>query len=92
MRARFQILQQPLECAAEDVRFAIILTSSIFILHNFLIDVRDELSDDLATELMGAAQRLQAEDQGKDAIEDQENKDVSTRRMLLQHMEWVMNQ
>jgi len=46
LKQRFQILKRPLECSGEDVRYAIRLIVSIFVLHNFLIDVRDELNNE----------------------------------------------
>lgn len=85
LKARFQIFQRPLECAAEDVRFAILLTCSIFVLHNFLIDVRDELKEDVAAEFM------EVNEEEPDGMEQQENEDVSTRRVLIRHMQWLIN-
>ena len=41
LKARFRIFQRPLECAAEDIRFAIILICTVFVLHNFLVDIQD---------------------------------------------------
>ena len=40
-KGRFRLLLHPLECAKENVRCAIPLITSIFVLHNFLIDERD---------------------------------------------------
>ena len=46
LKARFQIFQRPLECATEDIRLAIILICAVLVLHNFLIDMKDELEED----------------------------------------------
>jgi hypothetical protein len=45
IKGRFQIFQRPLQCAAQDVRFAVLLISACFVLRNFLIDMRDESGD-----------------------------------------------
>ena|SRR5579859_1729599 len=50
MKQRFQLFKSPLECAHEDVKYAIELTTAIFILHNFLLDVKDRLNDDIVPE------------------------------------------
>ena len=49
LKAHFQIFKRQLECAQEDVRLAITLTSSIFIIHNFLIDINDDLNKYIKT-------------------------------------------
>src|SRR5436309_409215 len=47
----FQIFQRPLDCATEDIRLAIILSCSVLTLHNFLIDVKDAMTDALNAEV-----------------------------------------
>ena len=42
LKGRFRVLNRDLECAAEDVKRAALLITSIFTIHNFLIDERDE--------------------------------------------------
>ena len=42
LKGRFQIFQRSLQCAGQDIKFAIMLISACFVLHNFLIDIRDD--------------------------------------------------
>jgi DDE superfamily endonuclease len=42
LRARFQLFEKPLRCAAEDMPYTVHLIASIFVLHNFLIEVHDQ--------------------------------------------------
>ena len=75
MKNRFQIFHRPLECAVEDIRLAIILTCSIMVLHNFLIDVKDEMSEDLNMENDSYDRR---EEQVEEGVEDMNDEDLST--------------
>ena len=45
LKGRFQIFEKSLRCAAEDLPFALHLIASICILHNFLIDVQDQVRE-----------------------------------------------
>ena len=45
LKGRFQIFAKPLRSASEDYPFAMHLIASIFVLHNFLIDTRDTVSE-----------------------------------------------
>jgi len=45
LKARFQIFNWPLASGSEDLPFTVKLICAIFILHNFLIDVRDESTE-----------------------------------------------
>src|SRR5436190_10605215 len=80
MKQRFQIFKRPLECAHEDVRYAITLTMAIFVLHNFLIDIRDDLNRtfDGEDENVRIEEEIDAEDMEADP--------VNTRNILLKHI------
>lgn len=89
LKARFQIFQRPLECAVEDIRFAIILTSAIFVLHNFLIDVKDETREEV---LNVRLQVMRARQEEEEEIEDDEIvEENATRHALLRHMAYLLN-
>ena len=45
LKERFQIFEKPLRSAAEDLPFAIHLIASICVIHNFLIDMQDTLTE-----------------------------------------------
>ena len=85
LKARFQIFKRPLECAQEDVRLAIALTSSIFILHNFLIEVHDVVNDSLDPEVENRHVR------NEDDYYNQEDEDTSSRDILLRHIRYIMD-
>ena len=82
LKARFQIFKQTLKCSHEDVRHAIILTSSTIILHNFLIEVNDDLIDVL--QLMIENEYIRNED--NDDVEE----DISTRVILFRHVRYLI--
>ena len=42
LKARFQLFEKPLQCATEDMPYTVHLITSIFVLHNFLIEVHDQ--------------------------------------------------
>ena len=46
LKGRFQIFAKPLRSASEDFPFAMHFIASIFVLHNFLIDTRDTITED----------------------------------------------
>jgi len=91
LKGRFQIFQRPMNCSTEDVRFAILLISACFVLHNFLIDVRDE-SGEWAIDLSD-----ERDENG--ALERDPEMDVNpllpapeaTRERLLRHMRCLLN-
>ena len=93
LKARFQIFQRPLECAASDVRFAVYLTCAIFVLHNFLIDVRDEITREIAET---HAENLIIDGEGEDeaaAINGgDQDEDSEVRNVLIRHMAWIMDE
>src|SRR5579859_236925 len=86
LKARFQIFKQPLECTHEDIRLAIVLTASLFIIHNFLIDVNDDvtasLDADIDTESQGAGGNNDDDNTG-------EEEDMATRNILYRHMRYI---
>ena len=67
LKARFQIFERPLNCAKEDVRFAVILCGTAFVLHNFLIDEKDH---SLEEELEKAINARQTDDEEEEEEED----------------------
>lgn len=85
LKARFRIFQRPLECAAEHIRFAITLISAIFVLHNFLIDVGDDLKEWDVDMVDDSETDTQIE--GPDAAN---SLDDTTRSALLRHMRWTL--
>jgi DDE superfamily endonuclease len=97
MKARFQIFQRPIECV-EDIRFAIILTASIFVLHNFLIDIEDETrEDDLSVNGNEDEDDLES-DHWQNSNEDENDEDaevednLSTRQALIRHMRYLLEE
>lgn len=85
LKGRFQIFQRPLQCAGQDIKFAIILISACFVLHNFLIDVRDDSARHWNEGL---------EHEINDLYEDEDINDScvqTTRDILLKHMRWSLN-
>ncbi len=87
LKGRFRIFQRPLECACEDIRFAIVLISAIFVLHNFLIDVRDDSGEWLDDS------DIVNEDNGNldENIEQAPMEETTTRRALIRHMRWKLS-
>ena len=83
LKGRFRIFQRPLECACEDIWFAIVLISALY---SFLIDVRDDsrewLDDDMVNESDGI---------DLDENIEQTQMEETTRRALIHHMRWKLN-
>jgi len=97
LKARFQIFQRPLECSLEDVRLAIVLTCSTFVIHNFLIDVGDavDMSEDLQV-VMRIMDEMGLDQEGENlndelVDEDETDEDMATRNVLLRHMKYIMD-
>src|SRR5579859_692102 len=83
LKQRFQIFKQALECSHEDVRLAIVLTASIIVIHNFLIEVNDDLNTSLEHE-------ADTEHVGNEEDNyDEEDEDTSTRAILLRHIQYI---
>jgi len=82
LKGRFQIFQRPLQCATKNIEFAIMLISALFVLHNFLIEVKDDSGD--------WAIHMTDEYEGNDLEEDSDvSEDMeTTRNILLRHMRW----
>ena len=85
LKGRFQIFQRPLQCAGQDVKFAILLISACFVLHNFLIDVRDDSKRHWDVELEHEM------NEGEDANDPLSSYIQSTRDILLRHMQWSLS-
>ena len=87
-KGRFRILNRPLECATEDITRAVTLVVAICILHNFLIDVRDET--DIIPEPRSEEERFVTREDG-DVIDEQDKDiiDIMTRDILLRHIRWI---
>src|SRR5579859_2174646 len=84
LKQRFQIFKQALECSHEDVRLAIVLTASIVIIHNFLIEVNDDLNTSLEREVDNTEPVGNEEDN-----DNEEDEDMSTRAILLRHIQYI---
>jgi len=85
LKGRFHIFQRPLEYAVEDIRFVIILISAVFVLHNFLIDIQDtssEWQDEITEE-----PRMNDDVDVDEVVEDL---DSTTRKVLIKHMQWKL--
>jgi hypothetical protein len=59
------------------------LTASIVIIHNFLIEVNDELNTSLEREVDST------EPVGNEEDNDNEDEDMSTRAILLRHIQYI---
>ena len=86
LKARFRIFQRPLECASRNVCFAILLIAAIFVVHNFLINVEDELPADL--DVIESDENEVSTRHDLDEIEFDET--TSTRNTLLPHIRWTL--
>jgi hypothetical protein len=84
LKGWFRIFQSPLECAGEDIRFAITLISAIFVLHNFLIDIQDPMRDWQAE----LEENTDLGDGDVDSDEVVQNLDTTTRKALIRYMQW----
>jgi len=103
LKGRFQIFQKPLRSAAEDLPFTIHLIASICILHNFLIDVQDEMAqEEIPVELEERLQRGTANDDDNDEDqpegqehereyehEHEEGGALATRQVFLRYQRWL---
>ena len=87
-KGRFRILSRALECAMEDITRAITLVAAVCILHNFLIDVRDET--DIIPDPRSENETFMTREDG-DLIDEQDenNIGVTTRDILLRHIRWI---
>ena len=85
LKTRFQIFNRPMECAEENIHLAIALKSAAFILHNFLIDVKDDLNDEFESNNAQTFHDIQDDD------ERQYNEATSTREILIKHIRYLMS-
>ena len=85
LKGRFQIFQRPLACASENIEFAILLIGGCSVLHNFLIDIRDD-SGDWAVDVL--------DEQNEGGIQEDPNaeplRSATTREILIRHMKWTL--
>jgi hypothetical protein len=88
LKARFQIFKEALGCTHEDVRLSIVLTASIFVLHNFLIDVNDDFDyeADIVTESQGGEGN---NDDENVTPGEEEEEEMATRNILYRHMRHI---
>jgi hypothetical protein len=90
-KGRFRLLNRALECAKEDIVRASYLVTAIFVLHNFLIDERDDTPID-------AVDHEAVDDGSNDLVnggdgdlngENENTGGLPTRNILLRHMYWL---
>jgi hypothetical protein len=80
-KGRFRILNNPLECAAEDITRAAMLVVAVFTLHNFLIAEDDDTD-------IAPIEREAEEIVDEVADIEMENQGLSTRDILWRHIAW----
>lgn len=83
LKGRFRVLNRDLECAAEDVKRATLLITSIFTIHNFLIDERDETI--IEPIIRDPEEHNMARDEEGNEVG---NENTSTRDILWRHRCW----
>lgn len=85
---RFRILNHPLEYATKNITRAITLIAAVCILHNFLIDVRDEM--DIIPNPRSEKEIFITREDG-DVIDQQDVDviDIATRDILLRYIHWI---
>ena len=90
LKARFQIFERALDCAKEDVRFAIILCGTAFILHNFLIDEKDDSLKEELEKINNAGQTEEEEEEEENVVYE-ESEDICTRNTLIRHIRYRLD-
>src|SRR5579859_4923688 len=93
LRGRFQIFQAPLQCARESVESAILLMTSCFVLHNFLIDMKDNSGDwtarnEALRDEIGGHEEDEEEDMELDVMPTVQDAEP-TRALLIRQMCWL---
>lgn len=88
-KGRFQILNRPMECAADDVRRAVILITAAFTLHNFLIDEKDQSVVEVAQRLESDIGDVVDVDEVRDNAEMAARTGLKPRDILWRHMAWI---
>jgi len=91
LKARFQIFERALDCAREDVRFAIILCGTAFILHNFLIDEKDNSLEEELEKVNNVRQTEEEEEEEEENVVYEESEDVCTRNTLIRHIRYRLD-
>jgi hypothetical protein len=94
LKNRFQIFERPLQCAKDDLSFAIELMTACFVLHNFLIDVKDNHDDTEWVRRVGGNQATAQRDLEVEEEEPEPNDEGldDTRNILLRHMRWLYDE
>lgn len=93
-KARFRLLNRPLECAKEGIKRPVYLITAICVVHNFLINAGDELQEEELGRAGNLSQRDRhgADGDGEDHSEyelGEEEGRQPTREILLRHMYWL---
>jgi hypothetical protein len=83
LKGRFRILGRPLECATEDIRRTCLLITSLFTLHNYLIDE----ADDTVIEQIARGPNEIRDDEHEENGNNNANQTV-TRNILWRHRCW----
>jgi hypothetical protein len=86
MKGRFQIFQKALQCASENIEFGIMLTSSLFVLHNFLIDVADDSQEWWE---IAEVENDDGDTEGAILDDPRYHETGKTRDILMRHMQWT---
>jgi DDE superfamily endonuclease len=91
LKGRFQIFEKPLRSAGEDLPFSVKLVASICVIHNFLIDERDTVTEEevlwAAAERNGGVQREDNDDEDGGAGEASDER--VTREAFVRHSRWL---
>ena len=96
LKGRFRVFQTPLQCVKESVEVAVILMTACFVLHNFLIDVRDTSGDwsldldVLRDENPGNEEQEELEGEIQEAVELMRlARQEPTRAKLIRHIKYL---
>lgn len=92
MKARFRILKKELANGSEDIYFTHHLIATIFVLHNFLIDERDEIAEE-ERDIVEIQPRQEASEVGNNGGNNGGNNnrgdERNTRDILLRWTRWL---
>lgn len=89
LKGRFKILSTPLLSGSEDLPFTIHFIAALFVLHNFLIDSKDELPPEGINDGDHGAGTHGADDAEEDANVNQNVDAGATRDILLRHIQYL---
>src|SRR5436305_10520217 len=92
MKGRFRIFKIELANGSEDIYFTNYLIAAIFILHNFLIDERDEIAEE-ERDIVDILPRQEASEVGNNGGgnggRNREDQEETTRDILLRWTRWL---